>query len=157
MSEWWTYRLSDFLMFSPRTYGLLVEHYNSELWPGPLLAAAAGAVALGLTCARGAAAGRLLAALLALAWAWVAWSFHWQRYAQVFLGAPYLAAAFAVQAGLLAAIALAPAPRVEPSRAARAVGWLLAGLGVLAYPLLAPALGQPWRQAEVFGWMPEPL
>ena len=30
MSEWWTYRLSDFLMFSPRTYHRLFELHNAE-------------------------------------------------------------------------------------------------------------------------------
>lgn len=33
MSEWWTYRLSDFLMFSPATYWRMVERYNREVWP----------------------------------------------------------------------------------------------------------------------------
>ena len=33
MSEWWTYRPSDFLLFAPRTYYRLIELYNSEVWP----------------------------------------------------------------------------------------------------------------------------
>ena len=31
MSEWWTYRLSDFLMFSPAVYARMVERYHREL------------------------------------------------------------------------------------------------------------------------------
>ena len=33
MSEWWTYRPSDFLLFAPRTYYRLIELYNVEWWP----------------------------------------------------------------------------------------------------------------------------
>ena len=42
MSEWWTYRPSDFLLFSPRTYYRLFELYNAEVWPGHVLALALG-------------------------------------------------------------------------------------------------------------------
>ena len=34
MSEWWTYHLSDFLLFAPRTYYRLFELYNAAIWPG---------------------------------------------------------------------------------------------------------------------------
>jgi hypothetical protein len=34
MSEWWTYRLTSFLLFSPRTYYRTIERYNLEIWPG---------------------------------------------------------------------------------------------------------------------------
>lgn len=43
MSEWWTYTLSDFLMFSPRVYYRLFELMNRELWPAPLVTLALGA------------------------------------------------------------------------------------------------------------------
>ena len=33
MPEWWTYSLSDFLMFSPRTYYRLFELHNAAIWP----------------------------------------------------------------------------------------------------------------------------
>ena len=48
MSEWWTYRPSDFLLFAPRTYYRLVETYNAESWPwqAVALAAALGKTAL---------------------------------------------------------------------------------------------------------------
>lgn len=163
MSEWWTYRLSDFLMFSPSAYGRLVALYNRELWPGPLLALAAGLLALYLAgsmrSARGATDGngRVLAGLLAFAWAWVAWAFCAQRYATIFLGGPYLAAAFAAEVALLLFIAIAPAnQRQLPGVVSRVTGWLLAWAGVLAYPLLVLARGRPWTEAEVFGWMPDP-
>ena len=51
MSEWWTYRLYDFLLFTPRTYYRLFELYNAAVWPAQIAAIALG---LGLTwqCAR---------------------------------------------------------------------------------------------------------
>ena len=49
MSEWWTYRLSDLLLFSPQTYYRLFELYNAAIWPAQVLAIALGlaVVALG--------------------------------------------------------------------------------------------------------------
>ena len=43
MAEWWTYTLSDFLLFSPRTYRRLFELYNADIWPAQLVALALGA------------------------------------------------------------------------------------------------------------------
>ena len=48
MSEWWTYGLSDFLMFSPDTYWRLVERYNRALWPLQLGVVAAGSLLVAL-------------------------------------------------------------------------------------------------------------
>ena len=42
MSEWWTYHLSDFLLFSPRTYYRLFELYNAAIWPAQIVALGAG-------------------------------------------------------------------------------------------------------------------
>ena len=33
MSEWWTYSLTSFLLFSARTYYRLFELYNADVWP----------------------------------------------------------------------------------------------------------------------------
>ena len=43
MSEWWTYRLSDFLLFSPRTWHRLFELYHAWLWPAQPLVLLLGA------------------------------------------------------------------------------------------------------------------
>jgi hypothetical protein len=158
MSEWWTYRLSDFLMFSPATYWRLVERYNRDLWPLQIGLLAAGAALLWWVAARRPAAGKTAAAVLALAWLWVGWVFHWQRYATINWAASWFAAAFALQAALLALIAFtgndADAGHAGPR--AHAAGLAVAAAGVLFYPFLAPAAGRPWSQAEVFALMPEP-
>jgi hypothetical protein len=36
MPEWWTYTLSDFLLFSPRAYYRLIERHNAAVWPWQL-------------------------------------------------------------------------------------------------------------------------
>ena len=38
MSEWLSYRPSDFLMFAPRTYWRLFELHNGAWWPAQPLA-----------------------------------------------------------------------------------------------------------------------
>ncbi|MBA4328313.1 MAG: hypothetical protein C0428_08810 [Polaromonas sp.] len=156
MSEWWTYTLSDFLMFSPRTYWRLVELYNRDFWPLQLPLFAAGLAAVWLASVRRAPAFRWIAFGLAATWLWVGWAFLWQRYASINWAATYVAIAFAVQALLLAGLALRSGQAASPpSKAARGVGGLLAAAGLL-YPLSGLALGRPWLQSEVVGMMPEP-
>ena len=151
MSEWWTYGLADFLLFSPRTYARLFALYNEALWPAQPLVAL-GWVALFAALwrkARWAPPAVLLA--LALAWGWVAWAFHLQRYATINWAAPWFAAAFGAQA-LLLALAARGVRRAEP---VPAVAWWLLGAGGLGLPLLGPALGQPWIETEGFGLTPD--
>jgi len=156
MSEWWTYTLSDFLMFSPRTYWRLVELYNRDVWPAQLVALAAGLAAIALARSNKPAGGRLLAALLVAAWLWVGWAFHWQRYATINWAAAYFAVAHAVQAALLVVFWLLR-PRLPPADGrARRAGLVVAAIAVVLYPLMGWALGRPWAQAEVAGLMPDP-
>jgi uncharacterized protein DUF6064 len=157
MSEWWTYRLSDFLMFSPRAYWRMVELYNSEVWPAQLIGVGAGFVLLWLAALPRPAASRIIAALLAVAWLWVGWAFHWQHYAAINWAARYFAGAFWLQAVLLVIFGvLRGGAQAPPAAAVPNLGWTLAVCGVVLYPLAGLAAGRPWSQAEVFGLMPEP-
>lgn len=151
MSEWWTYSLSDFLMFSPRTYWRLVASYNRAVWPAQPLLLVAGAVLAWLAVKRP-PLRRGTWAVLAVAWLWVGWAFHWQRYATINWAASYLAVAFAVQAVLLAWFALRNA---SVSGAPNRWGLLLVHAGLL-YPLAAVVLGRTLAESETFALMPEP-
>lgn len=156
MSEWWTYRLSDFLMFAPRTYNRLFEFTNAEVWPLQVVLVAAGLAALWLAW-RG-AYGRVVALVLAAAWIVVAWAYHFERYATINTAAPYYAAGFAVEALLLVWCGLRSGGLRFGAQLAP-VRWIGSGLlaaGVVLYPLLAPVAGRPWTQAEIFGIAPDP-
>src|SRR5688572_19350147 len=102
MSEWWTYSLSDFLLFAPRTYYRLFELYNAAIWPAQIVALALGGAILLLLAWRGPVwRGRVVAALLALCWLWIGWAFLLERYARINWAAEYLALGFALEALLL--------------------------------------------------------
>lgn len=155
MSQWWTYRLSDLLMFSARSYWRLTEALNRDLWPGQVVAVAAGIGILGCLLRPGVPARRSAYLMLGAAWAWVGWTYHLQRYADINTGAPYFAGGFALQALLLWAMAARSRPLVAAPACSR-IGLALAGAGVLMYPLLALAGDHGWRRAEVFGVVPDP-
>ncbi len=156
MSEGWTYRLSDFLMFSPRTYWRLVELYNREVWPAQVVTLGLGIALLLAAASRQPVPARGVAAGLAAAWLWVGWAFHWERYATINWAATGFALAFWIEAVLLVFAAVAGGGEGQRSAFARAVGWVLAVGGVMIYPLAAFATGRALAQAEVFGLMPEP-
>ena len=152
----WSYRLSDFLLFSPRVYWRMFELHNAALWPLPLVMLALGIAALAVAVLRPHRSGRLLAFLLAILWAWVGWSFVWERYAAINWAAVYAAPLFAIEALLFLILGGAFNRLSFELRDARGMaGILLVVLG-LAYPLLAPLFGRPWHGAEFFGIAPDP-
>jgi hypothetical protein len=152
MSEWWTYRLYDFLLFTPRTYYRLFELYNSAIWPAQIVALAIG-VLLVVMCARG--AGRPAAFVLAAAWLWVAVAFLGLRYATINWAATYAAWGFGVQAAVLLWIAIR-GHFDPPSAFARRVGLGIVLFAVLVEPLSGLILGRPLHQIELFGLTPDP-
>jgi hypothetical protein len=157
MSEWWTYRLTSFLLFSPRTYHRLFELYNAAIWPLQLLGIAMGLAILALLMSQLKHRGRIVAGLLAVAWLWIAWAFLYDRYSQINWVAPWFAAAFALQALLLVATAVVGRIEFELARGTRFAGALATvAIAVVGYPLLAPLFGRPWTTAEVFGMAPDP-
>jgi hypothetical protein len=157
MSEWWTYSLSDFLMFSSRSYYRLIESYNAAIWPAHFLALVAGVIVISAIARPRQNLQRSAALVLAAAWGWVAWAYHLERYAEINTAAPYFAVAFAVQALLLCWLAYRPANAANAAPAPQRVALGLTGLAIFAYPLLALVRdGGGWRQAEVFGIVPDP-
>jgi hypothetical protein len=155
MSEWWTYRPEDFLLFSPRVYWRLFELHNAALWPGQLAAVALLAVLVWLAAARPAGHARLITAALALAWAFTGWAFVWSRTATINWAAEYLAPLFAIEALLLALVAVLGGLHGRRSGIATVAGWLLVALAA-AQPLLAPVSGRGWAAAEIFAIAPDP-
>ena len=158
MPEWWTYSLTDFLLFSPRTYYRLIERHNLALWPAQLAALALGAVIAGLLGRSTRERGRAIAAILAVLWAWVGWTFVAARYATINWAASYFAWLFVAEVLLLGWLGVARAElrfgwRRDP--AGLAGGALFVG-AVALYPLLAPVLERGWTRTELFGIAPDP-
>lgn len=154
MSEWWTYRPGDFLMFAPRTYWRLFELHNQASGPAFWLVALAALAAFGLLWRR-LPPWRLLALGLALAWAGVGGLFLMQRYAAVFWAMEGAAWLFLAQAAVLLVLA-AGRWQAEASPTGAVGGRLIFAWAVLGQPLLAGLSGRPWMQAEVLGLAPDP-
>jgi hypothetical protein len=156
MSEWWTYRPEDLLLFSPRVYWRMFELHNMALWPLQVLALAAGAAIVLLVARRPTSSARWLALLLAVLWIFVGWSFLWNRYVEINWAIAYVAPAFAVE-GVLFLVWGPLLNRLSFERRGLAGGcgcFLLAT--AIAFPLLAPLQGRGWALSEVFGIAPDP-
>jgi hypothetical protein len=158
MSEWWTYTLSDFLLFSARTYYRLFEIYNAAIWPAQILAVGLGLAIWALLGRAAASRGRVIAAILAGCWLWVAIAFHAHRYATINTAAVSFAWAFGLEAALLIWMGvvrgrLAFERPVDP--ASRAGLWIFL-FALVVEPLIGPLLGRSWRQLEIFGVAPDP-
>jgi hypothetical protein len=158
MSEWWTYNPHDLLMFSPETYYRQFELHNTALWPLHLMALAGGLTILGLLVKPPAWAGRLIAALLAATWAFVAYAYFFVRYATISLAAPYYGWAFLAQAALflLVGTGLGKLHFTHARRDLRAAGVGLYLAGLILLPLMALVFGRPPGQFEFFGIAPDP-
>lgn len=156
MSEWWTYRPEDFLLFSPRVYWRMFELQNEALWPLHLVTVAAGLVIL-LVLLRWPKRGGWIGVLLAALWVFVGWSFLWNRYAAINWAITYVAPIFALQAiMLLIATIMRGGLTFYRCDVIARVGLLLTTTSLVLYPLLPILAGRPWPSAEVFGIAPDP-
>ncbi|MDJ0511987.1 MAG: DUF6064 family protein [Methyloceanibacter sp.] len=158
MSEWWAYQPSDLLMFSPQTYYRLFELYNTSLWPAQILTLAAGVGIAALTTRGPHWRGRLIAAVLAFIWLFVAWGYFIDRYAAINLAAPYFALGFVVQAILLAVVgAILGHITFEGAKTLTGkVGVALFLFALVFQPLVGVLLGREWFGLELFGSAPDP-
>jgi hypothetical protein len=151
MSEWWTYRPADFLMFAPDTYWRLFELHNAAWWPLGLLANVL-VLALSLALWRGhERAARPGMALMATLSALVAWGFVWRLYVPINWGAQALAGLYA-----LAALGWVLLSGAQPGARRARAGTLLLLMATLSWPLMALADGRPFVQAELIGLAPDP-
>jgi hypothetical protein len=153
MSEWWTYTLADIQSFSLQTWYRLFELYNRAIWPAHIAAVGAGVRIWFLLRRSDVRRGRVIAAILAGSWLWIAIAFHFARYATLTWSARYYAWAFGVEAGLLLWSGVIRGRMVFERRPAGLAIFLFA---LVAQPMLGPLSGRSWRQVEVFGVAPDP-
>ena len=157
MSEWWSYRPSDFALFSERVYHRLFELHNQTVWPAHMLAAALGVLILVLLTWRPSRARRILPAALGILWLWVAWTFFVRSYAAINWAAIYVAPAAMLEGLLLLWLAAQGSLTFHrPDGIPGFAALLLFAASILLYPLAAIATGRPWWSAELFGIAPDP-
>ena len=157
MSEWWTYRLRDFLLFSPRTYFRLFEIYNSAIWPAQIAALGMGLLILLFLRHPSPSRGRWVSGILAASWLWVAIAFHMKRYATINWTAVYFGWAFLLEAALWIGLgALGRLKWTQPPNLASDIGLGILLFALAVEPLASPILGRGWRQIPIFGVTPDP-
>ena len=158
MPDWLTYRLSDFLLFSPRTYYRMFELYHTQVWPIHLVVFGSVVAVVVLLRREEEWRHRAIAGVLAAWWLWVAIAFHLQRYATINWAGRYFAALFAIQALLLVWFGVIR-PRLRFRLSRERAAYLAAGLLVVALviePIGGRIAGRGWRQVEMFGLTPDP-
>lgn len=156
MSEWWTYRLSDFLMYTKLSFERLLEAYNAWLFPGQAVALAAG-VGLAWVAWRGREREwRAALLLLGVCWLWIAWAFFHARLSIIDLAAPYYAYGFALEGALLLWAGWKFRQGKYPSDSrSRLFNSIVILMAVFVLPLLAPFLGGSWKAIALFGVTPD--
>ena len=152
MSAWWTYSLSDFLLFSPQTYYRLFELYNRSIWPAHIPGFALGFTILWLLKAD-VARGRWISLILAACWLWTAWGFHWRWYQSINWSSVYFAIGFGLEALLILWAGLIRGRLgVASSRPIfRWSGIILFLFALVIQPLIRPMLGREWVAVEQIG------
>jgi hypothetical protein len=157
MPEWWTYRLSDLLLFSPRTYYRMFELYHGAIWPIHIVVLGS-AVSIVLLARRDDKwAQPVIAGVLAGWWLWVGIAFHLNRYVTINWSAKYFAVLFLIQGVLLVWYGIVrPRFRIEFPRSGRhrVAGGLL--VITVLYPVFGRLAGREWSQVEVLGLTPDP-
>lgn len=158
MSEWWTYRPEDFLLFSPRVYWRMFELHNEAVWPLQIVAVLLGAAILVWTVRPRPWSARVVWVAMAAAWIFVGWSFLWARYATINWAAAYAVPVFAAE-GLLLAWTGAWRGRLNVAswRALPSIAGLAIYLyALVVHPFLAILAGRPVEAAEIVGIAPDP-
>ncbi len=158
MSEWWTYTLQDFLLFSPRVYWRMFELHNAAVWPLQIPALLLGAAILVWVVRPRPWSSRAISAILAFAWIWVAVAFLWIRYSTINWAVAYVAPAFGLQALLLGWFGgFRDRVRFEVNGSVSGTaGFMLLLYALVVHPFVATFAGRSFEAAEIFGIAPDP-
>ncbi len=147
------------LPFGPDAFFALFEHYNRGIWPAQIVAYLLALVVLALTARPVAWAGRAIAAILALAWAWNGAVYHMTYFVTINFWADIFGLFFILQALLFLWTGVVRG-RIDFRFAGDAASWIGAGLAVfamIAYPAIGWAIGHGWPRAPMFGVAPCPM
>ncbi len=158
MQEWCSYRLGDFLLFSPRTYWRLFELANEALWPLQILVLLIGAVILATLFRPRAWADRAIPAVLAAAWLSVSFGFLWTRYGAINWAVTCFVPVFVGEALVVLWLGTVRGPLAFAARrcVAGVIGMALYVYALALHPLIALVKGRPLQAAELVGIAPDP-
>lgn len=152
------YSLADFLLFSDRVYFRMFELHNATLWPLHVIAICVGLFMVFSIVYPSPMRHRIMLAILALSWAFIAWTFLINRYAAINWAALYIAPVFMVQAALLGVLAIWQRC-VDHDRGlstSKRVGLGVLVFALFGYPLVNVLLGRRWDGVEIFAIAPDP-
>jgi uncharacterized membrane protein YwaF len=157
MDAWWTYGITDLVLFTPETYFRLFELYHRDWWPMQLVCLAMAVVILLCLWLRPARGGRVIAILLAASWGWVGWAFLHLRFAPIHWVANWYAVAFFLQALLLFIYGVSRrGMEFETGNTVRTgIGVVVLLFALLVMPATAHLSGREWMQAELFAMTPD--
>ncbi|WP_198556018.1 DUF6064 family protein [Halomonas sp. MES3-P3E] len=156
MNAWTSYQLQDFIPFTADVYFRLLERMGETFWPLHLLTLALGAATLVLALQQRTQIACLLPAPL---WAFVAFAFFFQLYAELNWAGGYVGDAFIAQTVLLVVMAITGWGMDKASRRTSppvVMGTAITLFGLIIMPMMAPLSGGSWYQAEVFGIHADP-
>lgn len=131
----------------------IFRDYNEAVWPFQLVLAALGLVAVGLLFVHRPFAGRLISAMLAGLWAWMAIAYHFLFFSRINLAAWAFGALFLVEAALFLWLGVIRGKlRTSMLVDARSrVGALLLLYAMVVYPLLGALFGHVYMESPTFG------
>lgn len=152
MSQWWTYRPSDLLMYSAGSYERLLARLFESVWPLQLFMLLLGVGMCVAVLRWPVRQAPWSAGVLALVWSWLAWGYYLTRFTEISTAASSLAVLSIVEAAVLAALANLQG---EAGRRSFRMAGVLMVVVALAWPALALVTGRSLAQAEWFGTAPE--
>jgi hypothetical protein len=141
------------LPFSTGEFFAVFADYNQSVWPMQWALAGAAFAAVALSASRLRCRDRLINAILAFLWAWMALAYHLRAFTAVNPAAYLFTAVFLVQAGGFAWAAWTAWPlELAYRRDARTIaGMTMLGYALIGYPILSKLLGHAYPASPTFG------
>lgn len=147
------------LPFTRDAFTALFVSYNAAVWPAQIVACGLGIGMVAAVLRPTPASGRLIAAGLALMWAWTGIAYHGLFFARINPAARGFAALFVLQGLLLAVLGVAQGRLAFSASSGPAawVGWALIAYAAVLYPLVGLAVGHRMAALPPFGITPCPV
>ncbi|HEY9450103.1 MAG TPA: DUF6064 family protein [Gemmatimonadaceae bacterium] len=141
------------LPFSAEQFFDVLRRYNEAVWPAQWLLVALALAAIVLAFRGSSRGSRVIAGILAVLWLWMGIVYHLTFFAKINPAALLFAAAFVLQAGLVAWMGVWHSQLTfrAPSGVRGLLGGVILTYALVAYPLLGQALGHRYPYAPTFG------